>query len=81
MEKKKNKQEEEEKIENASTSKDSNEENNKQQKNEVSTSQEKEFDVSTEDLNSNELRVAGENQPNRNAEIEKERFDEELKKK
>lgn len=54
---------------------------NKQEKNEVSTSQEKEFDVSTEDLNENELRESGENQPYRNAELENDRFNDQLGKK
>ncbi|MEP7128112.1 MAG: hypothetical protein ABI729_04555 [Chitinophagales bacterium] len=52
---------------------------NEQEKNEESTSQEKEFDVSTEDRNENEVQGATENQPLRNAEDENERFNQQLK--
>lgn len=51
---------------------------NKQKQNEVSTSQEKDFDVSPEDLNENELQGTAENQPYRNAELENEAFNQSL---
>ncbi|MBK9731793.1 MAG: hypothetical protein IPO83_10995 [Chitinophagaceae bacterium] len=52
---------------------------NEQEKNEHSTSQENEFDVSTEDRNENEVQGATGNQPLRNAENENERFNQQLK--